>query len=343
MKILSVFSTPIKISGVSQIGLNIAECLKGAGHDIWVYIHPRPIVSSMYKSPFKKLRLLNPSAPIDRIFHKSRKAPDRFDLIIHNVGRKSFRHVPVFKGAHIAVQMTVDSGFQSYFYEDVDVKRVFFISEFEKRHFLEKEDFIDKVNVHGDSVSKSWDIARTWEDGRFAVLYPPMNEEDLHRSVRHKISNCGLLLKGNKVDQMWYKTWYKFLKKDLSQIVPVTIEIDTIKTKERKKRFWQGMDAVIWVSSDKEAFGMNLHEAIFSGCVPIVYKRNDSTVELLNRYSFGYQFKTPDELLKIVSYLKDKPSDVEGHSRLALEATEGLRYPNWYNSFMDKIKDIVCI
>ena len=339
MRILTVFSSGLTIGGVAQVGLNMAEALVEGGHESWIYLHNDNTIDPMYKESFSKLRFYNCN-PIKKIF-TFHKPPKEFDLIIYHGGRKSFRDVPAFEGTSILFHHTEDTGLQSYFVDKILLDRIFFVSEWAKRHFLKGENLENKINKNGVSVEDSWREARTWADSKFGVQYPPINKRNFNRNVRRGLNSCGQLLKKVKVGGDWFTDWFEFLTNDLSKIIPMDIRIDSIKTLEQKRNFWSGNDAVIWVSTTKESFGLNLHEAVFSGCVPIVYKKNDATAEIVGKSGAGYFFETKEELIEIINNLKQHPDQVEAHSELSLKATEQLLYENWYSSFMEKVKDII--
>ncbi|MBF0473002.1 MAG: glycosyltransferase [Nitrospirae bacterium] len=268
------------------------------------------------------------------------KPPKEFDLIIYHCGRKSYRDVPKFDGHRILFHHTEDTGLQSYFVDKIKVERIFFVSNWAKRHFLKGENLENKINKNGASVEDAWIEARTWDDSKFGVQYPPINKRNFDRRIRYNLNSCGQLLKKVKVGGDWFSDWFEFLTKDLSKIIPMDIKIDSIKTVQQKRDFWNGNDAVIWVSTTKESFGLNLHEAVFCGCVPIIYHKNDATQEIAGDSGAGCFFDTRDELIEIINNLKQDPSEVERHSELSLKVTEQLLYENWYKTFMEKVKDI---
>lgn len=320
------------------------ECLQEAGHSCWVYVHPKPNIAPMYREMFPTLQILNTTfwqKMLSGNLYKKAKSPKYYDLIIHYSPRKSYQEVPVFEGNHIVWIMSEDAGFQSYFYEKIKVEKVFFFSNWERRHYLERENYDNPTNSIGISVDEAWAIPRSWDRNRFSVQYPPISDRHFDRFIRTSLRSSGQLIRTNKVHTDWFTEWYPFLSKDLPKTIPFSIKMGRITSHNEKREFWSRRDAVVWVSSTKENFGLNLHEAIFSGCVPLVLEKNDASTELLKCFEMGFTFKNKTELIGHIELLKQQPSTVIHHSEKALEATDQLRYENFYPIFMNKLKGIV--
>ena len=338
MRVLHVFSSALGIGGVAQVGLNMAEAFEHAGHESWVYVHPRPAADPMHAETVRRLRTYR----IDPLWRAGRRLtrtlpPSTFDLVIYHAARKSSRHTPVFDGPAIVVHHTQDSGFQSTFLERFAVRRIVFVSDFERRHFLLGENLDAGVNRKGESVDESWRPVRALPPETFVVQHPPMSEAQLERRVRTSLGRFGQLLKATKIRSDWHETWYPVLTERLAEVVPTEVEIDGIRTHAARRAFWNRADGVVWASSTKETFGLNLHEAIFSGCVPLVLRKNDATMEIVEEHDVGFRFDTPEALLERAAQLRDDPALVQEHSRRALAATDHLRYDGWPDPFLAKL------
>lgn len=338
MRVLHVFSSALGIGGVAQVGLNMAEAFEVAGHESWVYVHPRPAADPMHADTVRRLRT-HRIDPLWRARQRLRRTtvPSSFDLVIYHAARKSARNTPVFDGPAVVVHHTQDSGFQSSFLDRFDVQRIVFVSDWERRHFLLGENLDVGTNRKGESVEESWLPVRALPPERFVVQHPPMSEAQLDRRVRTSLERFGQLLKATKIRSDWHESWYRVITEQLTDIAPVDVEIDGIRTHDARRAFWNRADGVVWASSTKESFGLNLHEAIFCGCVPLVLRKDDATMEITEGHDVGFRFDTPEELLEHAAQLREQPTLVEEHSRRALAATEHLRYAGWADSFLSKL------
>jgi glycosyltransferase involved in cell wall biosynthesis len=338
VRVLHVFSSALGIGGVAQVGLNMAEAFEVAGHESWVYVHPRPSADPMHADTVRRLRSYRID-PLGRFRQRLARvsAPSEFDLVIYHAARKTARNTPVFDGPAIVVHHTQDSGFQSPFLDRFRVQRIVFVSDFERRHFLLGENLDVGTNRKGESVEESWLPVRALPPETFVVQHPPMSEAQLDRRVRTSLGRFGQLLKATKIRSEWHESWFPVLTERLNEVVPTEVEIDGIRTHEQRRAFWNRADGVVWASSTKETFGLNLHEAIFCGCVPLVLRKNDATMEIVEEHDVGFRFDTPEELLERAAQLRDDPALVEEHSRRALAATEHLRYDGWAETFLSKL------
>lgn len=345
MRILNIVQGSLGINGISQIAFNMAECFAEAGHESWLYMNGGGKVYSMYEKKIKKINVLNKGKLFKKFFGITNTfdKTKTFDLVIHNVPRKSWSTVPRFKGVNIFFVYTPVSGFQSC---NIYADRVFFPSHYMLEHFIRgmgSHQTLSELDPrHNDEdrpeVIESWkSIIKDFDENKWNYQYPPLNNNSFKRFVRRRVKRIRQLTLPRKI----HSDWADFFENKINSVIDFKMVSGGIKTYKDRCEFWEQSDIALWAGKYDEGFGLNLHEAIFSGCIPVVLDRKDGSTELMKKHRCGYNFTTKDELIYIIDKLKNKDDLVQEQSRRSLIATKELEYENWYYDFLKKIDDLI--